>query len=263
MSETATEKTYTAEEIKAMWDALPEQIQQAITATNEKVDAHNRNIALIKAASGDEAKQLLFELRDQNPNGDEKLKKYNDEITRLNKRIEDLIKQASDRAAEVYAENLKTPTEEELKAARESVAKSGTELRAAIKGTSEFAKLMGVPLDVHFKSIETLRGSGGTRKSPTGDIWRPRLTDIFVNGEPIKAKVKNAQGVEEERSTFNILNSFLNKKVGSKEFSVVDLQQAYLTAGGGDKDNLPETVEFDLPFKKGDAEINFRIKVVK
>lgn len=264
MSETTTEKTYTAEELQKMWEALPEQVRTAIADINKKIDDHNANVALIKASQGDDAKKLLFELRDQNPKDDEKLGTFLAEITKLNERIESLTAQANKRAESVYADQLKTPTEEEVKAARESVAKSGAEVRAAAKGTLEFEKFLAVPLSVHIKAIGTLKGTGGGAKGTTGEVWRPRTSAIYVNGELVQKDVQNpSSGVKEPKSTFNIVAGHLNKLIGDKRFATADLQQEYLKAGGGDKDNLPESVSFTLPVTKGDTTINFEVKVEK
>lgn len=264
MAETETEKTYTSEELQKMWESLPDQVRTALTSINEQIDAHNKNVALIKASQGDESKKLLFELRDQNPSGDEEIAKFLTEIDKLRGRVEDLVSKANKRAESVYADQLKMPTEEEVKSARESVSKSGTELRAAAKGTLEFEKFFGMPISVHIKQIGTLKGTGGGAKTgTTGEIWRPRTSAIYVNGELVQKDVANAQGVKEPKSTFNIVASHLNKLTNSKEFNTVDLQKAYLNAAGGDKDNLPESAEFKVPFTKGDTTIEFTVKVDK
>jgi len=262
-NETA-EKTYTAEELQTMWETLPEQVRTALTGINEQIDVHNRNVALIKASQGDESKKLLFELRDQNPNEDAQLTKWLTEVTKLNERIEQITAQMNTRAADVYADQLKMPTEDEVKSARESVSKSGTELRAAAKGTLEFEKFFGMPISVHIKQIGTLKGTGAKASSSGGDIWRPRTSAIYVNDEIVQKDVQNPKTrVMEPKSTFNIVAAHLNKLTSSKEFNTVDLQKAYLNAAGGDKDNLPESVSFPLEYTKGDATITFTVKVEK
>lgn len=266
MTETATteETTYTAEEIQKMWEALPESVRDAISNINANIDAHNTNVALIKASQGDDAKKLLFELRDQNPKGDEKLGTFLTEIEKLNERIEALTAQANKRAETVYADQLKTPSEAEVKAAREAVSKSGAEVRAAAKGTLEFEKFLNQPLSIHIKAIGTLKGTGGGKSSSTGEIWRPRTSAIYVNGELIQKDVQNpTTGVKEPKSTFNIVAAHLNKLTGGKNYATTDLQSEYLKAAGGDKDNLPESVEFVIPFTKGDATVEFTVKVEK
>lgn len=265
MSETATENTATpsAEELQKMWDALPDQVRDAVSKVNTLIDAHNRNIALIKASQGDESKKLLFELRDQNPNEDAEISKYNSEIEKVQARYEDLIAKANKRAEVVYADQLKMPSETEVAKARESVSKSGSELRAAVKGFASFEDFLGVSLSAHIKDIGSLKGTGAKASSGGGDIWRPRTEAIYVNGELIQAEVQNSKGVKELKSTFNVVASHLNKLTNGKNFTTVDLQQAYLKAAGGDKDKIAEEVEFTLPFTTGDTTVNFAIKVKK
>lgn len=260
---TAQENGLSAEQLEAQWNALPPQMRDTISAVNNRIDTHNKNVALIKAASGDESKKLLFELRDQNPSNDAELSKFLAEITKLNERIETLTAKANERAQSVYADQLKTPTEDEVNKAREDVSKSGQELRAAVKATSEFSKLMGMDLGVYFKEITSLKGTGAKRSSSGGEIWRPRWESIYANDELIQAEVKNPKtGAMEKKSTFNILTQELNKRANDRNaFSVVGIQQECLKAAGGDKDNLPEVIEFDLKHTlKDGTEMVFHIK---
>jgi hypothetical protein len=270
MTENATEtKTYTAEELKAMWEALPKDFQDAVTKVNDQIDEHNRNVSLIKASKETDTVKLLSEIREQNPENDPELEKFNAEITKLNERIEALVAKGN-KVAEKYLP--KSITEDEVTAATEATRKSSSAIKDSVKSLETFESLMPtLVLTPHIKEAQSTRGLAliGSRGG-SGETWRPRMRAIYLNGDLVQRDVQGPDGTKKPKSTLNILASELNKRLETKEYSTVGLQEAYLNAiiaAGGSKDNVPDEVEFTIKHKyqseSGEQTLEMPVKVVK
>lgn len=272
MSDTATTEaapTYTSEDLAKMWEALPADFQAAIIKVNDQIDEHNKNVALIRASKEEDTTKLLHEIREQNPENDPKLAKFNAEITKLNERIEALVKQANEVAQQYLPKKV---SEEDVTKAQAATKESSGAIRDAIKGIETFESLMPtLKLTVHLKEIQSTRGLAliGSRGG-SGETWRPRTSAIYLNDELIQKDVQQADGTKKPKSTMNILASELNKRTESKNFNTLMLQEAYLKAiqeAGGSKDNVPDEVTFTLEYEyttdNGPQKLELPIKVVK
>jgi hypothetical protein len=242
---------FTQEQLDKIWASLDETFKGAINAINKQINEHNSNVALIKSAKEQDTTKLLHEIREQNPGNDPKLAKFNAEIEKLDERRENLIKQAAEIAKQYLP---KAVTEEDVTKAQEATKISSPAIRTAIKSLEDFEALikpMGLALTPFVKPLQTTRGLAltGSKSSGGGSIWRPRFSDITLNGKSIAAKVKGQDGTEKMKATLGFLSTALNKATQSSSYTTQKLQEVYaeaITKAGGTKENPPETVTFTI-----------------
>ena len=266
---TENTETYTAEQLDQMWQSLSDDFKTTVTTINGGIDEHNGNVQLIKASKEQDTTKLLHEIRESNPTNDPDLAKLNAEITKLDERRENLIAKANKLVQEKGLLPGKI-TEEDVTAAQEATKKSGPALREQIKALQIFEGMMPVKLTPHIKEIQSTRGLAltGSRAGGGEGTWRPRTTAIYLNDTLIQKDVKQPNGEVKAKSTINILAAELNKRTESKSFTTTMIQDAYLAAAGGDKENVPDEVTFELShtYKNAqgeDTEIKFPVKIVK
>jgi hypothetical protein len=267
----AEPKPPTAEELKAMYDALPDMFKEAIDKVNSAIDSHNSKIDAIKAAGTQDTTLIKAEIFEQNPGNNKKLATLRKEYEKLQEQINKLV----DQAYKVIDDDGLMPknlSEAEVATLKTEVQTSARELKDQVSALNQFEEMMPalkgkiLPL---VKEIKTQRGTAktGTSSGKTGDgPKRPRFKKIEINGVTSDANGNTVYGVVngEEKYTFSLASNYLRKQAKGINWTSNDLQQAYF----GDKssqDELPEIHTFVMPYVYKDDNghehtVNYEIK---
>lgn len=266
-------KPLTAEELKAMFDSLPDMFKTAVSDINGAIDAHNKNIAAIKKASTSNPTVIKAEIFEQNPDNNEKLATLRKQELKLLAQVETIRKQAY----EVIDKDGLMPkdlTEEEVTKLKTEASETQKTLREQVSALTAMEAMMPVlkgkvtPL-IH--EIQTQRG-GGIKSSSGGKTGdgpkRPRFKKIEVNGVTSDANGNTVYGVVDgvEKYTFSLTSAYLRKQAKGITWSANDLQAKYYE--GEDENNLPEVKEFVMPYTYKDENgnehtVNYTVKTYK
>ena len=250
-SESAPE--FTPEQLEKIWNQLSPEFQGAINEVNKQVDAHNKNVALIKSSKETDTVKLICEIRESNPENDPELAKLNADIERLNERVLKMQARGDEIVKAKYMP--KQASEEEVAKATEETKVSSTAIRAAISSLETFETLikpMGLALIPFVKQMQTTRGLaliGKKSGTGSGEIWRPRFSDIKLNGKSVGKDVKGSDGTLKRKATLTFLANELAKATKDSSWTTQRVQDEYLKAieaAGGSKENPPENVKFIL-----------------
>lgn len=266
-------KTPTAEELKAMFDSLPDMFKTAVSDINKAIDAHNKNIAAIKKASATNPTVIKAEIFEQNPDNNEKLATLRKKELQLLTQVEAIRKQAY----EIIDKDGLMPkdlTEEEVTKLKSEASESAKTLREQVSALTAMEAMMPplkgkvTPL-IH--EIQTQRGTGLKSSSggKTGDgPKRPRFKKIEVNGVTSDANGNTVYALSDgtEKYTFSLTSVYLRKQAKGITWTANDLQSKYYE--GEDENNLPEVKEFVMPYtykdeNGNDHTVNYTIKAYR
>jgi hypothetical protein len=242
----------TAEELKAMYDALPELMREAVDKINAEIAEHNKKVESVKAANEKNPTLIKAEIFEQNPDNNKKLATLRKEYEKLSEQLDALTKQAY---AVIESDGLmpKELTEAEVTKLKTEVSDSNKSLKDQVSALTQFEAMMPMlkgkilPL---ISEMKTLRGTGtksaGTK---TGEgPMRLRFKRIEINGVTSDDKGNTVYGEKdgEQKFTFTFASQFLRKQHKGITWVANDLTDKYLE--GQDKDNLPEVREFEMPY---------------
>lgn len=259
-AETTEEKTYSAEELKAMFDALPSEFRETIVKVNSEIDAHNTKVASIQSAEKQDPQLIKAEIFEQNPSNNKRLATLRKEELKLIEQIEAVRKQAYE-VIEKDGLMPKELTEDELKRLKDETAESVKNLRESVNALAKFEEMMPMfkgKLTPHVNEIKTRRGTAKTGGSTaTGEgPKRIRFKRILVNNVTQDDKGNTVYKIVdgEEKYTFTFAAMYLSKQHKGIKWTSKDLTDAYLS--GIDADNLPDKHTFVMPYTFKDAQGN-------
>jgi chromosome segregation ATPase len=235
-----------------MFNALPGELQEAITNINASTDEHNAKVDSLKASEAKDPKLIKAEIYEQNSAGNKKLARIRTEELSLLEKVEALRKQAYE-IIDTDGLMPKELSEAEIEKLKGEVADSTKELRDQVGAILKFEDMVPTfkgKLSVHMKPISTRRGAAkttGTTAKGEGPK-RPRFKRIEINGVTQDDKGNTVwQSVKgEEKYTFTFAAAYLKKQHKNITWSSSDLQDAYYK--GLDENNLPDEHTFEMPF---------------
>lgn len=269
-------KAPTAEELKAMYDALPTEFKDTITKLNAEIDAHNSNVDKVKRSEQQDPKLIKAEIFEQNPDNNEKLARLRKEEEKHREAIERIRKQAY----EIIDRDGLMPkdlTAEEVEKLKTEVTASTKNLRDQATTLEKFEEMMPMfkgKVTIHLHEIKTRRGAAktGVQSSAQSGVKRPRFKKILVNGsdqDTINGKTVTVwQEVNgEPKYTMTFLSQFLRKKSTVINWTAKDLQDAYF-GDKSDQSEIPDTHTFVMTHTFRDEaghekSVNFEITAIK
>jgi hypothetical protein len=239
--------TESAPAVETVWEAPAGPAAIILQDVNEKVAEYNTLQARLTAATGDKS-ALIADRLNTSENAEVKalMAKADDALLKAEKLRADAEKIVK---AEVEAEA--NFSEADIEAARADLKKKREAINA---GRTYLRTNYG---DVALTAVAGMVGAkgSGTKGSGKGSGgMKPRVTNVYVNGEVASAEVKNEKtGESRIVSTFTLA---AKKIPGAK---VPDLQAAWLDAAGVEKwDDAPNVVEFVVSGSDG---ANYTVKV--
>lgn len=265
-SEEQVEKTpeQLAAEKAERWNALDPMYKPIIEAVNAETEEHNKKVLEIRQLDKD-PNVLLAEIREQSD--DPRLVAMRKKIEGWKTQIEDLIQAANKIAAESLPTD-KTP--EYLEAAKEAAKEKVQSIRTQIKGFEALEAMKGISLIEHFLQPETVGQAGrkpGTKTS-SGSIsgsWKPRFSDITIDGDSVQKELKNASGNTVKKATLGFLTDELNKRTGGN-YTVLQVQNLLLESlkeAGMNKDSMPESFSWEIPHEYTTEKDNKETKIFR
>lgn len=266
----------TTEQLKALFDALPDEFKKTISDLNNSIDTHNANVIKVKRADDADPKLIKAEIFEQNPDNNEKLARLRKEELKYLEAAEKLRIQAYE-VIEKDGLMPKELTSEEVDKLKKEVTESTKGLRDQATTLEKFEEMMPIfkgKLVIHLHEIKTRRGAAKTSGSSSGatGIKRPRFKKLLVNGSDqatINGKTETVWGEVngEPKYTLTFLSMFLKKQSSVLNWSAKDLQDAYF-GDKSDQSEIPDTHEFVMTHtykdeKGNDQTVNYTITAIK
>lgn len=270
-------KAPTAEELRAMFDALPNEFKATITKLNADIDDHNSKVDKVKASEAKDPKLIKAEIFEQNPGNNEKLARLLKEYDKFVTAAEKIRAQAY----EVIEKDGLMPKElsaEEVEKLKSEVTVSTKNLRDQAQTLEKFEEMAPAlfkgKLTVHLHEIKTRRGAAktGVQSGAQTGAKRPRFKKILVNGsdqDTINGKTVTVwQEVNgEPKYTMTFLSQFLRKKSAVINWTAKDLQDVYF-GEKSDQSEIPDTHTFVMThhFKDengNEKSVDFEITAIK
>lgn len=238
----------------------------AIQTMVEKIDqaavAHNALIGQLQVKEGEVSEDDLNNARELNPRNDADIAKRNEQIEKIQARLDVLLAETN----ELARQDVPKPLEGEEKAKVQTQVK---ELQDAYKKMNAGIEGFGTMLEIDLDKLEIkpLVHMSGRKTSGVGTPAQSgpkiRTSDVYVNG--IRAEVKKQGGEEgETSSTFSAAAAYILKNYKVK-VAAADMHTPYFAAAGTtNSDDLPNDVEFDFPIKDDKGVENvLRIRAVR
>lgn len=265
-------KPLTDEQLKEIFNSLPDAIKDALNKVNADIDAHNKKVDSLKASEAKDPKLIKAEIFEQNPGNNKKIARLLTEYRKFEEQMEKLRSEAytiidSDglmpaELDEKQIESLKTEVKDSTKSLREQA--------SAMLTFEEMLPMYKGKISPFINEIKTQRAAakiGGTTTKGDGPK-RIRFKKIEVNGvtQDDKGNTVWQKVGDEERYTFTFASQFLNKQHKGISWGSKDLTEAYMK--GLDENNLPEVHEFVMPHKFKDVQgneqtVNYTIKAYR
>lgn len=246
MTENTVTETPDATPDAPAWEPPAGPAQYVLQDLNEKVASYNDLQKRLTAATGDNS-ALVSELLESSEN--EKVRALMDKVDDLILKAEKARKDAEELVKADLAEQASF-TPEQIEAAKADLKKQRETINAGrnyLKGQFGEVALTAVSPMVGAKREASGKGAGGIK---------PRVTNIYVNGEVASAEVKNAKtGETKVVSTFTLAA----KKIPGA--TVPLLQEAWLDQAGVEKwEDAANVVEFVIT---GGDDANYTVRVEK
>lgn len=236
-----TAPVLTDEEKAAKLATYPPQIIEAIENFNQDTAVHNSNVELVQRAANEKKDPLILlsEIRETNPGDDDRLRKLNERITKLDESREKLINEANEIAKEYIPQSA---TEDEVTKAHEASKISSVDIRARHKIIESMGEMLGMDLLTFLTPIKSTRGIklGGSVDTTGGTGIRPSYHSIEIleksrgeNGEDIQVPFKvgeevTKKGVTEFKGTTSMLAKELSSRVKGVTITPGEITNAFL-----------------------------------